>query len=182
MSKVAVWAKLMLAKEDQLRIKHFFSDEFGIPARKVLKRMHISVYHSRRPMKGLVPTQESINLELSVAETRFMVMYPGGENPRSDINPANHAIGIRLHKQSNSIESVREFRSRLLEYESNQVLGKRNPSTHNRSAFGARNFQPHMSLLKPGSVLDDNIKEIAAEFRKEFETLKFDRFVTDIDR
>ena len=58
----------------------------------------------------------------------------------------------------------------------------RRPSTRKRNAFGARHFQPHMTILRAGSGIDRNLKRIGDPFREALGDLLFDRFVIDVAR
>jgi hypothetical protein len=118
-----VWAKLILSDEDTARIRRFFVSEFGVKARRVLRNMHITVYHSRRPIRGVESHSEPARVILPASETRFMVMSPGGENPRPELDPFELTVGIRVHKQSSALPSILEFRRRLLKLETQRVLG-----------------------------------------------------------
>ena len=97
---VEVWAKLLLSAEDRRRIRDFFVSECGIRKGYVVRHMHLTVYHARRPLPGLVGVREPASVILSAAETKFMPMTPGGENPRPEIEPAHYPIGIRTHPQT----------------------------------------------------------------------------------
>ncbi len=178
---VEVWAKLLLSAEDRRRIRDFFVSECGIRKGYVVRHMHLTVYHARRPLPGLVGVREPASVILSAAETRFMPMTPRGENPRPEIEPARYPIGIRIHRQSTAMPAVQLYRSRLLKYETPAVLGGRKPSTHKRSAFGARAFQPHVSLLYAESGIDPDLKPIGHRFREVIGNLTFDTFRIEID-
>jgi 2'-5' RNA ligase len=72
------------------------------------------------------------------------------------------------------------LRERLIAFESPDALGNRKPSSRARSAFRARSFQPHMTLLRPGSGIDPDLTKLGATFRAHFDALHFDRFQIDI--
>lgn len=99
-----------------------------------------------------------------------------GENPLPGIDPAQRTVGIRVRRSSECRKAILEYRSRFLVFESRRVLGLRKPSSANNNAFGARNFQPHVSLLRPGSGIDRDLTQLGMSFRKEFSTLTFDKF------
>ena len=103
-----------------------------------------------------------------------MVMAPGGENPRPDLEPARRKVGIRVQRKSATYKAIQGFRAELLQFESDKVLGGRRPSTRARNAFGARHFQPHMSLLRAGSGVDRDLTVVGKDFRETFELLKFE--------
>lgn len=61
-----------------------------------------------------------------------------------------------------------------------EVLGSRRPSTHKANAFGARHFQPHVALLRPGSGIDRDLTKLGTVFRQKMQSLTFDRFCIEI--
>ncbi|MBC5794865.1 hypothetical protein H5968_06820 [Sphaerospermopsis sp. LEGE 00249] len=175
-----VWSQLWLSHEDRDRIQDFFTSEIGVKPRFVVKNMHITVYHARRMLPDLKPCLENVEVFLDANDTRFMVMAPGGENPRDYLNPGRRKVGVRIHRQSIIRQVILEFRARLTKLETKRVLGARLPSSHNRNAFGARHFQPHMTLLWAGSGIDHDLTKIGVPFRKMLGTLKFDKFSIEI--
>lgn len=175
-----VWAQLFLCAEDRVRVHDFFVSEFGIKARCIVRNMHITVYHARRPMPGVVPISEPTELILSAAETRFMVLAPGGENPHPDLDPARRKVGIRVHRQSAALPFILALRERLLQHETWRVLGRRPPSTHRSNAFGARHYQPHMAVLRAGSGIGRDLKQLGVPFRQRLGDLRFDRFEVEV--
>lgn len=177
-----VWAQLVLSVEDSARVQDFFLTKIGVKRRSLVRAMHITVYHSRRPMPGLTSVSESASVVVPAQDMRFMVMAPGGENPRPELDPALRKIGVRIHRPSTATPHVRAYRDRLLQYETRRLLGKRSPSTHSSNAFGARNFQPHMSVLRGGSGVDRDLKIIGDQFRASLGNLTFDTFLIDIVR
>lgn len=177
---IQIWAQLWLCEEDCGRIRDVLSSE-GIAKRgKIFTKMHITVYHGRRSMPGLLTRVEPIDLVVPTLTTRFMVMAPGGENPRVDLEPAHHKVGIRIQRQNPARAAVDELRSRILVYETRQVLGRRPPSDHKRNAFGARHFQPHMAILRAGSGIERDLTRIGTIFRTRIASLRFNRFTVEI--
>jgi len=61
------------------------------------------------------------------------------------------------------------------------VLGSRKPSTSRTNAFGARAFQPHMSILKSGSGIDRDLTLLGERFRRSIDCPTFDTFVIETD-
>lgn len=175
-----VWAQLFLCEEDCARIQVFFTTAFGIKPKHIVKNMHITVYHARRPLPLVSPVSEPVNVVVAASETRFMVLAPGGENPRPELDPAHHKIGLRVHRKSIALPAILEFRERLTRYETKSVLGLRPPSTHRTNAFGARHFQPHMAILRAGSGIGRDLTQLGVPFRDLLGDLKFDRFIIDI--
>ena len=137
---VEVWAQLLLAEADQREIAKFFENEAGVDRRFVARNMHLTVYYARRAMQGVVPKTESARMLLPAAHTRFMVMAPGGDNPRDELVPGRRKVGIRIQRQSPAFDAILGFRERLLEFETKIVLGGRAPSGPKTNAFGARHF------------------------------------------
>jgi len=142
--------------------------------------MHLTVYHARRFMPGLEPANEIVNVVVPTAETRFMVLAPGGENPRPELDPAQRKVGIRIQRRNVARSAIQTLRDRVAIHETPNVLGGRRPSTSQRNAFGARNFQPHISLLYAGSGLPTSLNPIGELFRSRIDHLTFDRFSIEI--
>lgn len=178
--KCEVWAQLLLSREDCDHIHDFFVRTIGVKSRFVVKNMHLTLYHARRVIPGLVASSECARVVLGTNETRFIVMAPGGENPRENLDPAKRKVGIRIHRQSPARLKILDYRERLTRMETIKVLGKRAPSTRTRNAFGARHFQPHMTILWPGSGIDRDLTKIGVLFRKTIKKLIFDRFSIEI--
>jgi len=163
-------------------VHEFLVSECGVKPRYIIRRMHLTVYHARRTMAGVIPSSEPANLILPVNETRFMVMAPGGENPKPELEPARRTVGIRVNRRSTALPVILDYRTKLLRYETQQVLGKRAPSSSKTNAFGARHFQPHMAMLRAGSDINRDLKLIGRPFRQALGELMFDRFVVDVAR
>lgn len=70
----------------------------------------------------------------------------------------------------------------MLKYESKKVLGNRNPSNKSRNAFGSRHFQPHISLLKPRSMIRSNLRPVGEKLRNELKEIHFDKFVIKVNK
>lgn len=174
-----VWAQLFLCDADCARISDFFVSA-GLKKRCVVRRMHLTVYHSRRPLPGVVDVSEPVSVVLAAAGTRFMVLAPGGENPRTELEPGKLRVGIRVQKQNATLSAILQFRDRMLRFETPRVLGSRAPSTRNNNAFGARNYQPYVALLRPGSKIDRDLTSIGSRFREALVDLTFDRFAIEV--
>ena len=144
--------------------------------------MHLTVYYARRSLPGVTAGTEPAHVVVDVQDTRLMVMAPGGENPRPELDPARRTIGLRIQKGSPARPAILGYRAQLLQFETRQVLKGRKGSTHVRNAFGARNFQPHMTLLRPGSGVGGSLTSLGERFRAAMGTLTFDRFLVDVVR
>jgi hypothetical protein len=106
-----------------------------------------------------------------------MAMTPGGENQRPEIDPARCHIGVRVRRSSAATQPIHALRSRFFRFETLDVIGVRRPSDHVRNAFGARHFQPHVTLIRPHNGLNRDLKVIGTAFRAALAGIKFDRFV-----
>ena len=174
--KFEIWCQLHLTDESQYQIRQFFEKIFYIDPKKIIHNMHLTVYHSRRPMFDLNEKIENCDLTLDTNFTRFMVMAPGGENPRPELIPAERKIGIRVQKRSKFRNCIDEYRKSILEYEDEKVLGLRKPSNRIRNAFGSRHFQPHITFLRAGSDICTDLTKVGEEFREYIHYLHFDKF------
>ena len=94
-----------------------------------------------------------------------MVMVPGGENPRPEHHPAYRKVGIRIQRVNPAIEEILHFRSMVSNAEDKRALGSRKPSSRARNAFGSKNFQPHMAILRAGSKIDFDLTPLGKLFR-----------------
>lgn len=174
-----IWAQIFLCAEDTDRIRTFFSQTIGVKQKYLLKKLHITVYHARRPFLGLKTGVEPIDIVVPAQETRFMVLAPGGENPRPHLDPGERKVGLRVQWQSQAMPAIQALRQRLIDHESPQVLGKRGPSTARTNAFGARNYQAHMSILRAGSGIGSDLTVIGQQFRSAMGNLRFDQFLIE---
>lgn len=178
--KTEIWAQLVLATKDRDRIAKFLIEEFGVKERSIVKQMHMTVYHARRPLPRITDLSEASTVRIASEDFRFMVLAPGGENPRPELVPSKLRVGLRLHRQSLAREAVAYYRNRLAMYEDWRVLGTRRSSTMATSAFGPRWFQPHVTLLLPGSKIENDLTTVGTRFRAEMGQLLFDQFVIDV--
>ena len=179
-TRIEVWAQLFLCNADSALIWDMLTVKCGIKRNVLVPKMHITIYHARRPMQTLRSCTEAANVLIPTAETRFMVLAPGGENPRPELEPRKKKVGIRVQRKNDGRPEILKFRERLLAHETPEVLGGRRPSTHGSNAFGARNFQPHMALLRPGNGVDRDLTILGNVFRQEIKSLTFDRFCIEI--
>lgn len=179
-TKIEVWAQLWLRAEDCARIRELLISENLVKPKSIIPNMHLTVYHARRPMPGLSPVNQLVTIVVPAAQTRFMVLAPGGENPRLELEPRLCKVGVRIQRSNVARAEIQAFRDQLLAHETPNVLGGRHPSTSQRNAFGARHFQPHIALLRPGSRIDRDLTKTGALFRRRIEHLTFDRFSIEI--
>ena len=171
----AVYALLWLTRDSELQITDFLLSR-GVDATSVHRGMHLTVYHARRFLPGLRLERRPVTVTADVAETRFMVMAPGGENPRDDIDPRRQSIGIRLTKRNQAIEKIQTLRREIYRLETPAVLGRRKPTTAWTNAFGARGYQPHIKVTGPRSGVPYNLSPIGDALRATLKTIRFDAF------
>ena len=171
-----VFGLLFLGKEEEARLKAFLNLELNIPEACLNKNYHITVYEARIELPGLNPLQRSVSVQVPASMWRFMVMAPGGENERPEINPDERQIGLRLHRSADAYSRVSELRANFFRLEAAAGVPKRNRSTLRLSAFGARNYQPHMTICQPGHGLGRNLSPHGEALRAGLGDLHFDRF------
>lgn len=105
-----------------------------------------------------------------------MIMKAGGEVPRSEVHPKDHKIGLRLTRRNRAISSLVELRRSISDLETSKLLGSRPLSTATRSAFGARKFQPHVTILQPNNGSPYDLKPIGKDLRNTIRNIEFDAF------
>ncbi|KAA5542057.1 hypothetical protein [Adhaeribacter rhizoryzae] len=169
------WALLHVAKESERSIRNFFLENHKINPKFILSNLHITVYYSKHAYDQVSEINQSCHYVLETKYVRFMVMRPGGENPDPNLLPADNKVGIRIQKTSELRAQIESYREQLCQFENTEILGMRKPSTKSRNAFGAKKFQPHISLLKGGNGIV-NLTEVADNFRSEIQHIYFDRF------
>jgi len=174
-----IWVMMMLDQQSQDQIGEFFISNFSIKRNSIKKKMHLTIYHARRPLLGLQNQDREISVRIESRDLKFMVMVPGGENKRPDVDPETSPIGLRVSRQSEAMGQILGLRRQFLEYETPKVLGQRKPSTKRRNAFGARHFQPHVTVLWRGKDLGRDLSPVGMEFRSTVEALHFDRLIVD---
>jgi len=171
----SLFVLLYLDFDDQKEISDFFSINYGVPTDCIERGMHLTLYHSRRKLPYYQKKQSLVSIELNVSETRFMVLAPGGENPRTNLIPSKGSVGIRLTKRNIAITDILEIRRDAYKHE--PTFKDRKNSSDWRNAFGAPRFQPHIKFLRPGNGLDYNLTTVGAAFRESFQCLKFSKIV-----
>ena len=174
--KFQTYALLWVSKRSQQEIKHILNYECEIPESVIQRDMHLTIYHGRRLLPGLVPYCDFVQIESDVTETRFMVFVPGGENPRREIDPSMHSVGIRLTKRNVAIDEIQRLRASIYQFETEEVIGNRKPTSAWKNCFGARNYQPHIELLQPENKIHRDLKKIGETFRANIDHIVFDKF------
>ena len=175
------YAAVYLSQSDSDAIYDFLSYGWGIQPGTISRNLHVTLYSSPMRLPELRSSREEVRIDCDISETRFMLMAPGGENPRPEISSAFNKVGIRFTRRNVGIESIQNLRRRVCYYETPEILGRRRPSTHTHNAFGAREFQPHMTLLKPGAKIGADLYEIGAAFRRHFQYICLDNFVVKVN-
>ena len=169
-----VWAILHVAEDSEREIRAFFIEHELIKPRLVRTALHLTVYHARRPL-GLRVFNEPVSIEIAPAALRLMTMTPGGENPRPDLDPARASIGARLQRADPGCQSILQLRQQFYPFETSQVLKNRPPSTARSNAFGARHYQPHITLLRPKTGIDRDLTMLGDRLRATIPPIRFDR-------
>ena len=170
-----VYARLRVHADCEREIRSFW-ESLGVSNFAIQRSLHLTVYHASRYLPGIREYSESLSLCAETSETRFMPMKPGGENPRAGQDPSRNKVGIRLTKRNGAIPQIQELRSRFYEFETSEVLGKRKPSSAWRNSFGARSFQPHVTLLGPNNGLSHDLTDVGEQFRRGIPWIEFSQF------
>ena len=174
--RVEIYALLHVSCESERQIRRFLTQQAGIKGRAVRSGLHLTVYYSRRMLPNTFDANRGVEITANATETRFMVMAPGGENPRNELVPKRKSVGIRLTRRNIAIPEIQNLRRSLYERETTEIIGSRKPTTAWTNCFGARHFQPHITLMYPGSGVDDDLSKLGELFRKEIKLVRFDRF------
>ena len=169
-------AFLKVSRESEQQIADMLVGQFGVRRGRVQSDLHLTVYHGRRRLPGLKEMSVPVNIEVDTAETRFMVLAPGGENPRPELDPGSLAVGIRLTKRNAAVADIHRLRQNLYQFETRLVLGSRKGTTAWTNAFGSRHYQPHIQLLKPWSKIERDLTELGETFRSEIPRVTLDVF------
>ena len=169
-------AILWVSGDCEEQISRFLFDELGVRQGAIQRWMHLTVYHGRRPLPGLMEGTSLVRVTANTDETRFMVLAPGGENPKPELVPGRRSVGIRLTRRNQAINEIQQLRKIVYQLETQQVVGKRHSTTPWRNCFGARHYQPHIKLLKPGNRVGRDLTIIGRSFRDKIELVEFDRF------
>ena len=171
---IKIYYLLYLSFKSEEHIRKVLINDCNIPAEYIQRGMHLTLYHSRRHMPLLEMNTTYLSIESNTNETRFMVLAPGGENPRSDLIPAQRSIGIRLTRRNDAIKEIINLRRSA--YRCEPELKRANGRTTDwRNAFGARHYQPHIKLINPGTAIDKDLKKIGDVFRKKIKKISFSK-------
>ena len=172
-----IWAMAFLEPQSEKMLRKFFVDQCGVKQRLVVRDMHCTVYHARRPIAGIANREEPLDIWIPGPELRMMTLTPGGENLRPEIDATKSAIGVRIRRASGASDLLENLRNRFVSLETSLVLGNRLPSNRLRSAFGASHYQPHIAVLRAKSLSDPDLSKIGSLLRNHVDGIKFDRLV-----
>ena len=171
-----IFGLLWVTRRCEAQISSLLSGECGIPEEAIQRGLHLTVYEARRPIPGVIPVRQSVKVAADIAETRFMVLAPGGENPRPELEPTRRSVGIRLTRRNQAIDPILGLRRNLYVRETTEVTKNRKATTDWTNAFGARHYQPHIKLLQPGSGVDRDLTKIGEVFRDRMSQIDFGKF------
>ena len=175
-------AILTVSKASEGLIRKFFLDNYDLRPNRLSTDLHLTIYHGRRPLPASGQECRSIEVSVDMAETRFMVLAPGGENPRPDLAPRELSVGVRLTRRNRAVDAIQRLRESVYRFETPEIIGNRNPTTARTNCFGSRNYQPHIQLLKPWHKIDSSLSEIGERLRSEVQCIEFDRFKIEFRR
>src|SRR5258708_4104448 len=148
-----IWVMMALDRSSHQKLEDFFVENYPMKRKRIKKEMHLTIYHARRPLMGLNNHIKDISVRIDSHDLRFMVMVPGGENKRPDVNPETSPIGLRVTRQSVAMKRILGLRQQFLDYETSKVLGGSRLRRVEMHFWGARHFQPHITVLWSGKEL-----------------------------
>ena len=168
--------KLSLSAASESAVRDFFIHDCKIQPRFIHKKLHVTLYHAPLQLRNLTKIEETVDIVVDILETRFMVMAAGGENPRPNIDPGRCTVGLRVTRRNVAFESILSLRRRIYPFENDTKLRDHRPTGDRRNAFGAKQFQPHLSLIRPGSGIGRDLTPYGIAFRSKLVDLRFDEF------
>ena len=142
-------AMLRVSKYSEREIRQFFSNVFEVKQNRLNSDLHLTVYHARVPIPGLQVGSHTLDITVDTAETRFMVLVPGGENPHDDIDAGAHSVGIRLTKRNTAIPQIQKLREQIYRLESKAVIGNRKPTSAWTNCFGVAKLPATHTTVAP---------------------------------
>lgn len=170
---------LHVSEDCESRIKAWLLECVQVRLGRVKSNLHLTIYHGRRPLPGLIEHRSSVDIVAPTDETRFMVLAPGGEYPRDSIDPRQYSVGLRLTRRNAAVSEIQRIREQIYERETREIVGSRKPTTAWTNCFGARNYQPHIQLLKPWHKVEASLSEIGSSFRSAIHEISFDTLTID---
>ena len=172
-----IYGILWLDWDTELWIRDILIYDYDVPEESIANRLHLTVYYARRLLPGVTKKTIPVQIEADVRETRFMVLAPGGENPRPELEPRRRSVGIRLTRRNSAVEEIQALRESLYRLETSEIIGvNRKPTRAWSNAFGARHYQPHIKLLKPGSGISRDLTVLGDIFRSQIDVIRFNTF------
>ena len=169
-------AMLKVSKSSEDQIGAFFLDAYGMRPNRLKSNLHLTVYYGRRPLPGLRQACHPVRIIADTDETRFMILAPGGENPRPELDPRALSVGIRVTRRNRAVADIQELRQSVYRFETLEVIGKRKATMAWTNCFGSRHYQPHIQLLRPWHKIDSSLARIGSRFRSEIDYIEFDHF------
>ena len=148
-------------------------EEAGLHSESLESSFHLTVYHARRFIRGLRPVRRTVSIACDLAETRTMVLAPGGENPRPGLVPSRRSLALRLTRRNVAVPEIQALRAGFLRMETPEVLGARARSSRSRNAFGARSYQPHLKVCRPGNGAPLNLRVLGDRLRAQLDVIRF---------
>ena len=176
-----IHAFLRVSQYSEDRIKEFLTDICGVRSSALWNDLHLTVYEGRVRLPGLVEELRKVNIAADPAETRFMLLRPGGVNPQSDIEPRDSPIGIRLTGRNGGVSEIRRLRQEIIEYEREKEFRNHKHSTLKFNAFGPREYIPHIKLMQRDNRISKPLKDIGVLFRDEIEPIHFTHFAVHVN-
>ena len=67
MLQTEVWVMAYLDADSEARIRAFLKARDDVVGRRVRKDMHLTVYHARRPLRGLHPLERPISVQIPLS-------------------------------------------------------------------------------------------------------------------
>ena len=172
-----IYALLSLDEDSEKEISDVLEKKCGISKKHIQRQMHLTIYHGQRKLPGINSSTTYEIIKANVNETRFMVMAPGGENFRKNINPARRPVGIRLTKRNIAIPKILELRRSIYKHENQTPIKNWKQKTSDwKNAFGSSHYQAHMTMIRPDSNINKNLMLIGKIFRNELKTIHFRKF------
>ncbi len=171
-----VYAALWVSRETRQALTRVLTDNCGIQEESICSDFHLTVYFSNWSLPGVNSRYETVEICADIAETRFMLCVPGGENKKEGVKPNEHSVGIRLTKRNSAINDIQKLRASLYKLETGEIVGNGTSTTAWKNSIHPLNFQPHIKLLQPGSNIDKDLYEVGQKFRSCGNDLVFDRF------
>jgi len=157
-------------------IREFFVQHFSVRPNRIQSNLHLTLYHGRRPLPGLREFSLPVRITIESSETRFMVLAPGGENPRQELNPRELSVGIRVTRRNRALPEILRLRESVFSFETSEIVESRMPTTAWTSCFGSKHYQPHIQLLRSWSKIPRDLTEVGTSFRSEIHEIDFDTF------